>query len=147
MAGLGTVRTIGLDAVNAKLALAAPRILANNRAMVTAMLAEIKPIVEAETPIGPGHFGYHLRDSFTTDVSSKGVVTTGVLKSPPTGYWREYGTLGRFRKSRAVRSYVAALGGFGTGGEKAYQTAHHAASGIQRFIKFYYGSMANWWRA
>jgi len=103
--------------------------------------------VVSNTPLGPGHFGYHLRDSFKTDVSSRGVYTTGVLKSPATGYWREYGTKGHFRNRKsALRAYTAAIGGSGEGGERAFLTAHHALTGIKKFIRFYYGA-AQWWRA
>ena len=134
-----SVKTIGLDIVNAKLLMAAPRILEQNRLMVGAMLKEIKPVVIAQTPLGPGHFGYHLRDRFETDVTSEGIRTKGVLKSPPTGYWRECGTLGRFRKSRAA-------GMASTGGEKAYMTAHHAASLAKRVITQYFGSQTRCWK-
>jgi hypothetical protein len=142
-----SIRIIGKDIVDAKLLLAAPRILAGNRLMVGTMLDFVKAVTVAATPLGPGHFGYHLRDSFTTDVKSGPVKTTGVLKSPPTGYWREFGTGGRFRgpKKSALRSYVAAIGGAGTGGERRFYTAHHALAGIHKFIAFYYGK-AQWWR-
>lgn len=154
------VKAIGLDITNERLLLAAPRILATNRAMVDGLLAEIKAEVALETPLGPGHFGYHLRDSFTTDVSSRGVVTRGVLKSPPTGYWREYGTLDRFRRAdlgtKALRlgrtsltAHESRLGGlFGaSGGERAFMTAHHAAAAAQRYVRIFYGTLTNWWRA
>jgi hypothetical protein len=122
----GTVRIIGKEIVDAKLLMAAPRILEQNRLMVTAMLKEIKPIVVAQTPLGPGHFGYHLRDRYSTDVKSEGIKTSGVLKAVMQGFWREFGT---------------------KRGERAFMTAHKAASLVKRFITFYYGGMANWWRA
>lgn len=152
------VRVIGKDIVDAKLLMAEPRILEQNRLMVSAMLDQIKPIVVENTPVGPGHFGYHLRDRFETDVRSGGLKTTGVLKSPPTGYWREFGTGGRFRRAglsaraRLGRTSLtpreSKLGGlFGGGGERAFMTAHHAASGVKRLITFYYGGLARWWRS
>ena len=140
----GTVRVIGAEIVNAKLLMASPRILAHNRLLVGEMLKHIKPIVESETPIGPGHFGYHLRSSYRTDVKSTGLVTTGVLKAPAQGYWREYGTLGNFAKSSAMSGYIAALGG--GSGERALFIAHKAANSVKRFIAAYYGGMAAWWR-
>ena len=137
------VRVVGLKAVETKLAGASARILAQNRLLVGDMMKAIKPIVEAETPIGPGHFGYHLRNSYTTSISSRSVVTTGVLKSPSQGYWREYGTLGRFAKTSALAGYVSSFGG---NGERALFVAHKAADSVRRFIRAYYGGMTRWWR-
>ncbi len=138
-----TIRSVNLRLTQEKLAAAAPRILENNRAMVTAMLDMIKPIVEENTPIGPGRFGFHLRDTFRVDVRSLGLKTTGVLKSASTGYWREYGTLGSFHKGNTIGAFMSALQG--QSGEAAHMTAHHAASGIRRFLNFYYGGMVRWW--
>lgn len=118
------IQTTGLNIVNAKLLAAAPRILAENRTMVETMLAYVKPIVIEATPLGPGHFGYHLRERYTTAIRSEGVKTTGVLKSPMQGYWREFGT----RR-----------------GERAFRTAHLALAGVKRFLHFYYGNL-QWWR-
>lgn len=158
MAGPGAyIRVIGARQVEAKLLAAAPRILAHNRMMIGSMLAYIKPEVEAATPSGPGHFGYHLRDSYKTDVKSTGVKSIGVLKSPPTGYWLEFGTLGSFRKggaataSMARAAFAGATGrsysGLATGrGEAPRMLAHHALTGIKKFITFYYGGLASWYR-
>ena len=141
-----TATTIGLDVVRAKLVATAPRILAQNREMVQTMLDYMKPEVAANTPIGPGHFGYHLRDSYVTDVKSSGVRTIGVLKSPRTGYWREYGTGARYRGPKKAAASVRLLTGqAGTGGERAFMTAHHALAGFRKFVAFYYGK-AQWWR-
>lgn len=139
------VNAVGLDVVDAKMLKAAPNILAHNRVMVGEMLRFVKAETVANTPVGPGHFGYHLRDSFTTDSRSKGLTTIGVLKSPATGYWREYGTMQRYRKA-GPRKAVARLGAYGLGGERAYMTAHHALTGVKKFIAFYYGGMAKWWK-
>jgi hypothetical protein len=119
----GNIRVIGLKQVQAKLLTAAPNILAHNRAMIAEMLREIKPMVEAQTPLGPGHFGYHLRDRYVTDVSSRGVRSTGVLKSPPQGFWREWGTV------HQRRLYIA----------------HKALSKVKGVIRKYYGGMNRWW--
>ena len=123
----GSVRVIGKEAIEAKLALAEANILANNRAMMAEMLGYVKEAVVPQIPIGPGHFGYHLRDTFTTNVRSGagqlGTKVTGVLKSAVQGYWRERGT---------------------KRGERAFMTAHKALAGIKRFINAYYG-MAKWW--
>jgi hypothetical protein len=152
------IRVIGARQVEAKLLAATPRILAHNRMMVTSMLEFIKPEVEAATPIGPGHFGYHLKNSYKTDVASKGVKTIGVLKAPPQGYWLEFGTLGSFRKSgnpagasMARAAFAGVTGrsysGLATGiGERPRMLAHHALMGIKKFIKFYYGGLAEWYR-
>lgn len=136
------VRVIGREAIQAKLALATPRILEQNRAMVEAMLAYIKPQVVAETPYGPGHFGYHLRDRFTTDTRFVGTKTIGALKSPPTGYWREFGTMAHFAKH--AKHYVSLWSG--GHGERAFRTAHKALAGSRRLINAYYGGLLNWWR-
>lgn len=118
------VEVYGDRIVKAKLLAAAPRILAENRRMVTEMLDYVKPVVIENTPLGPGHFGYHLRDTYTTDVKSEDFVTRGVLKSAVQGYWRERGT---------------------KRGERAFRTAHKALAAVRRFIHFYYGN-AQWWR-
>lgn len=147
MFSAANIRIIGKDIVDAKLLLAAPRILAENRLMVGEMLNGIKSDLIAETPIGPGHFGYHLRDRYAPDVQSKGTNTTGVMKAPAQGYWREYGTRGRFKgpKSSKLRSYTAAIGGSGTGGEARLYLAHKAYASLRRLINAYYGD-AQWWR-
>lgn len=143
----------GDNIVKAKLLLAAPHILAHNRLLVQSMLNTIKPLVVAQTPLGPGHFGYHLRDTYVTDVKSVGIKTTGVLKAPAQGYWREFGTKGRSRKmGRAIGLSVGQLskafsaGALGGGGERAYMTAHKSLSKARALIKFYYGGMAEWWK-
>lgn len=119
------VRVIGKDIVDAKLLAAAPRILAQNRAMATQMLGFVKAELIPETPIGPGHFGgRHLRDSYKISVKSEGVKTSGTLSSLPQGYWREKGT----RR-----------------GERALHLARKALAGVNRFIRFYYGKQ-QWWR-
>jgi hypothetical protein len=143
------IKTTGLREVQLKADLAAVRILAVNRELVTAMLLEIKPIVEAETPIGPGHWGFHLRYTYAIDVQVHGLQTRGYLKSPPQGYWREFGTMARYRKgSRSSRSMAIAAyrSVFSSGGEKAGMYAHHAVGAVKRFITAYYGGMAAWWR-
>lgn len=111
--------------VDAKLLHAAPNILAHNRSMVEVMLRNIKPMVIAQTPLGPGHFGYHLRDRYVSVIFSRGVRTVGLLKSPWQGYWREYGT---------------------KRGERAFMTAHIALQVTRRIIRVYYGGMTAWWR-
>lgn len=146
----GMVRTVGLREVQAKALAANARVLATNYALVSSMLLNIKPIVEADTPLGPGHFGYHLRYSYKTDIKAEGVRTIGVLKSPPQGYWREFGTMAGFRKGGAASAAMARAAYravFSTGGEPARMTAHKAANATRRFITAYYGGLANWWRA
>lgn len=125
--------------------MAAPRILASNRTLVTTILEEVKGAEIAGTPLGPGHFGEHGRDTVKIEVESHGVETTGKLKAAVQLFWREYGTGSRYRNRRnALRSYVASFGG--TGGEAPRMTANKALNYAKRFIRFYYGGMANWWR-
>ena len=148
----GEVRVIGKEIIEAKLAAAEANILKNNVAMTTEMLRFVKAEVVANTPLGPGHFGYHLRDSLKTYLtigfSQAGTGVVGLLKSPPTGYWREYGTGLRYRGPKKAAASVRALTGqAGTGGERAFGTAHHALAGIRKFINFYYGGLARWWHA
>lgn len=139
-------RFVGKEIVDAKLRMAAPRILEQNRLMVTQMLDEVKKTLVAETPVGPGHFGYHLKDSYKVDVKSGIERTIGVLKAPAQGYWREYGTKGQFARRGNVRAAINRLGHFsGGGGEPALMLAHKALSGVKKFLKFYYGN-AQWWR-
>ena len=137
MFSTGTVvRVVGQREVEAKLLAAAPRILEQNKLMVTAMLNQIKPMVVAQTPFGPAHFGYHGRDTLRVEVKAEGFKTVGTLRAARQLYWREYGTGSRFRGSKqmnALRGYLKALGGsIGTGGEPATMTAHKTASGLKR---------------
>lgn len=146
-----TIKTFGKEAVDIKVAMAAPRILQQNRQMVKAMVDYIRPLVAAQTPLGPGHFGVHLRDGFTTDVRESGRMSAiGVLKSPVQGYWREFGTRGSFHKGAAASagmSRAAQEGFYGHGGERAFMTAHQILGAARRMMNFYYGGMANWWHA
>lgn len=147
--GTGTVvRVIGQREVDAKLLAAAPRILAENRLMVTQMLEQVKAEILPGTPLGPGHFGYHLRDSYKVQIAGGGGIrTSGKLLAPPQGYWREFGTRGghRARKGglRRVQAYMQAVGG--GGGEKAGLFASKALAGVRKLIRLYYGK-AQWWR-
>ncbi len=114
--------------------------------MVTQMLEAVKAEIEPGTPTGPGHFGYHLRDTYRVVVSSEGVKTSGKLKAAVQGYWREFGTKGRFKgRVNRRRAYAAALGAFGSGGEKAGLYATRALNRFRAMIRLYYGK-AQWWR-
>ncbi len=128
MAGslVGTaIRITGKDAVVAKLTAAPLNIMIQNELMVKEMLDTVKGVLIPQTPIGPGHFGVHLRDRYTVDVRPKGLsAIVGVLKSPPQGYWRERGT----RR-----------------GERALMVAHKAANEVRRFIRTYYTGAALWY--
>jgi len=139
---------IGLDIVRAKLALATPRILATNQAMVITILAQTKAATTAATPLGPGHFGYHLRNTFRTEIQSKGTGTVGKLLGAPQGYWREYGTGARYRGPNRLRRYVGAVeraSSISTGGERAFMTAHKAAGGFKGIVAAFYSGLARWW--
>lgn len=144
------MRIIDQEQVRAKLGGSIPRILADNRSMVTQTLNAVKAELIPETPLGPGHFGLHLRDSYTVDVSGEGMQTIGALKAPPQGYWREFGTRGGYRSSnRTLRAFTNVLlhqgGSFASGGEKAGLYAAHALAKFRRLVNFYYGH-AQWWR-
>lgn len=132
------------------MALAAPRIREENHLMIGAMLDWVKVEAIAATPLGPGHFGYHLKESFSTDIEERGLKTVGVLKSPPTGYWREFGTKGRFRRSALLTQgkgrSARLLESFGGQGERAFMTAHKALNGARRIIRNFYNGKALWWR-
>lgn len=134
----------------AKLALAKPRVLARDRAMTNAVMELAKGTVRIATPLGPGHFGYHGRDTLKVDVSQKGLRTVGKLSGAIQMYWREYGTRGYFRggkaKTRLTARQSRSAGAF-LGGEPAFYTAHKALSGFKSIVRFYYGSVALWWRA
>lgn len=139
------------QAVRAKLLAAEPRILAHNRLMVTEILNVIKPTVAAATPVGPGHFGYHGRDTITFHVVSKGIATTGKLVAAVQLYWREFGTHGGFHKKGTRAGYAFAferlnkLAHLG-GGERAFMTAHKALAQTRAIIRTFYGGQAAWWR-
>jgi len=124
----GSVRVIGKDVIETKLAVAEANILANNLAMMKEMLGYVKAEVATEIPIGPGHFGYHTRETLRVDVrvgsGQSGTKVTGVLKAAVPAYWREKGT---------------------KRGERAFLTAHHALAGIKKFIRFWYGGLGKWW--
>jgi len=140
-----TIRVIGKAEVDAKLLAAAPRILAQNRGMVNTMLTAVRDEITPGTPVGPGHFGVHLKDSYKVEIHSEGVKTTGKLKAAVQGYWREFGTKGRYRgRTKALRALARTVGS-GLGGEKAGLYATHAMNGMRKFLRFYYGK-AQWWR-
>jgi hypothetical protein len=146
----GSVRVIGKDIIEAKLAKAEANILAHNYAMVSEMLVYVKAEVVPQIPLGPGHFGNHARDTFTIIVTAgkgqMGTMITGVLKAAVQAFWREYGTGMRYRGSKKKAFGVRIMTGrAGTGGEHAHLTAHHALAGIKKYINFYYGGMAKWW--
>lgn len=140
------------EIVRAKLLAAAPRILAHNRTLVEAMLREVKTAIIPQTPLGPGHFGYHLRDTYSIDLSSEGIATKGVLKSAVQGYWREYGTRGNFKKGGTILGFANAFENLAGlphprgEGERALMIAHKALNAVRRLIRFYYGGAAAWWR-
>lgn len=147
MIGL-SIKVIGQDVVAAKLAAAGPNILRQNRRLVNSMLQEVKPAVQAGTPLGPGHFGYHGRDTLKVAIDSKGSKTKGLLLGAVQLYWREYGTGMRYRGPRAAQRRIAAtraMTGANTGGEAPTMLAHKAYSATRRFISYYYGGMASWW--
>jgi hypothetical protein len=132
-----TVNVIGQREVELKLLAAAPRILEENRLMVAQMLETVRGEIQSV----PGY-----RSSLRVEVAAIGVTTLGKLLVAARGYWREFGTRGRNKsRSNRRRAYTAALGGFGSGGEKAGLYATHALSGVRRLIKLYYGN-AQWWR-
>jgi hypothetical protein len=143
-----TVRFIDQTGVNLKLAQAAPTILAENRIMVTTMLEAVKSEIMPATPLGPGHFGYHLIDTYKIEVKGGIPKTTGTLSSAVQGYWREFGTRAGFRgRKRTVLAYAAAITRLsgGTGGEPAGLYATKALNRFRAMIRFYYGK-AQWWR-
>jgi hypothetical protein len=122
----GAVNIIGKEGVVARLTAAPLNIMIQNRVMVTEMLDTVRDVLIPETPIGPGHFGRHLRDSYTVDVKTKGFsAVIGVLKAPVQGYWRERGT---------------------KRGQPGLMLAHKAANQVRRFIRTYYTGAAMWYR-
>jgi hypothetical protein len=148
---LGSARVVGLDKVRAKLALMPLHVQENNTLMIESMLAWIKAETIANTPLGPGHFGYHLRNSITTKVEITPTKVKGFVRAPVQGYWREYGTLGRLRHGASVakaRRALALVVGYAvgsSGGERPRMTAHKAATGAKKIINAFY-SHALWWR-
>ena len=147
-----TVRYIGLREVDAKLLAAAPHIFETNWAMSTAMLDATKVELVSITPTGPGHFGYHLKDTYKVVMSNRGWTVTGKLMGAVQGYWRERGTKGRSRGlasglnlSVGQLSKAYKQGAVGSGGEAAGMYAHKALAGFRHLIReFYAGSP--WWR-
>lgn len=150
MLGTGTVVKIHDGIMRAKLKAATPNILAHNVKLVTSMLEVAKPIVADNTPVGPGHFGFHGRDSLRIEIYSSLKSTRGKLLGAAQMGWREFGTRGRSRKLGGAwltvgqSKQVTASGLFGEG-ERAFLTAHKAVNSTRRFISFYYGGMATWW--
>ncbi len=148
-----TIHWVGLREIQAKADTAAIHLFENNWEMVKAMLEATKAEVEATTPIGPGHFGYHLKDSYKIQMSNHGWSVQGRLMAPPQGYWREFGTKGRSRGlARGLNLSVGQLskaykqGAVGPGGEKAGMYAHKALASFRRLIKEFYGGQHAWWR-
>jgi hypothetical protein len=120
-------RVIGKDVIEAKLAAAEANILAHNLMMTREMLEQVKAEVAPQIPLGPGHFGYHTRDTLVVDVKAGsgqlGTKVTGVLKAAMPAYWREKGT---------------------KRGEEAHWTARNALRAVRKVIDFYYGK-SGWW--
>ena len=139
------------EVVRQKLLMAAPHILANNRALVEAMLKGVKPVVHVETPLGPGHFGYHGRDTLEVEIHSHGVKTIGKLKAAVQLYWREYGTRGSAKRHKGISftarevKAISAFSGQGSG-ERARMVAHKALAKVRSMINVFYGGQAAWWR-
>ncbi len=137
------------EIVRAKLLAAAPRIIAQNRLLVDAILQSVSAATIMATPVGPGHFGYHGRDTVKVVITQGPLKTTGQLKAAVQLFWREYGTGTRFRakgKSAALKQAVRVMTGAASGGEPAFMPANKALAAAKRFIGFYYNGMANWWR-
>jgi len=149
----GSVRVIGKDVIEAKLAAAEANIHANNLLMTKEMLEYVKAEVVPQIPLGPGHFGDHGRDTLKVVISGLGVAggqlgtkVIGVLTAAPDVYWREFGTGLRYRGPKRKRFSVRVMtGAAGTGGEAPRLMATHALAGIKKFINFYYGGLAKWW--
>ncbi len=116
--------------------------------MTNAVMSLAKGTVYLATPLGPGHFGYHGRDTLKVEVHQKGLRTVGKLSGAIQLYWREYGTRGHFRggKAKLTQRQSRSAGAF-LGGEPATMTAHKAVAGFKSVVRFYYGSVALWWRA
>ncbi len=144
--GVNIATRVNDQLVKAKLVAMAPRILAQNALMARTMLDEVKSVTVAATPEGPGHFGYHGRDTIHVTITTSGIKTTAKLLAAMQIYWREYGTRGRFRKGKALDRYMRAVQQGGSG-EPALMVANKALNFTKRFIKFYYNGMANWWNA
>lgn len=147
----GNVRVIGKNIVDAKLVAAAPHILAENHLVVETMLDIVQVGTAAQIPLGPGHFGYHTRDRLETEVKVDGLKTLGYLFSPVAGYWREFGTQGRFRRSALKTKGKGAsrrlLESFGGHGERAFMTAHKVTTQARKLIgTAFYNGKAKWWR-
>ena len=115
---------IGAREVKAKLDAAPFRIMETNRGLTTAMLEAAKPLVEAGTPLGPAHFGYHGRDTIRVEVFSKRTRTVGRMMAAVQLYWRERGT---------VR-------------ERRFGLAHKTVNAFRNYIRIYYAGGARWWR-
>lgn len=155
MAGFlsGSVKAIGLKETQLKLAAATPHILIHNAEMVGEMLEYVKAEVEPQMPVVPTRLGRHARDSYRITVSSGRLKTTGRLWGAVQAYWREYGTLGRFHKRGSSNKVAASMAraasyaiNVGTGGEAPRPITQHALAGVKKFIAFYYGGLAKWYR-
>jgi hypothetical protein len=72
----------------------APGVLATRNAeAMQRSVALVRGIVVADTPTGPGHFGMHLVDRFSTRVRFGTKRIVGVISTDaPQGRWRERGT-------------------------------------------------------
>lgn len=94
----------------------------------------VKASLEAHVPIGPAHFGGHLRDSFRVDVKQSGTLLTGhVFATLPEGRWLQGGTKAhavapvRKRALRINGRYVAAVHHPGQRGRDIKGMAAHEA--------------------
>lgn len=114
-----TYRLVGLKRLQTAIQ-AAPGLMASENAIALRSSVElVKSIAEANTPIGPGHFGYHLRERWHASVQvglkrSIGKVSTDA----PQGRWREFGT-----KAHDIHDRIAAFDTFRRQGGD--QVLHH----------------------
>lgn len=86
-----TVR--GLKKLQAAVAAAPARVAAENDLAMHEVVGELRDQLQHDTPIGPGRFGPHAAESYTTDVTiAAGRVRGMVDNSQPEARWLEFGT-------------------------------------------------------
>lgn len=122
-----TYRIVGLKKLQEAVAAAPGAWALRSKQALDYSVAVVKGAVVAGEVGGPGHFGYHLRDRWSTRVEigsgrslqSRGIVSTDA----PQGRWLEFGTKAHEiapKKGTALR-----IAGLGTGGDQYASIIHH----------------------
>jgi hypothetical protein len=119
-------RIVGLKKLQAAVQ-AAPGLLANRNA--EALRSSVN-LVEGNaihlTALGPGHFGFHARDRFRTEVRLFAERSAGFVRTDaPQARWGEFGTKAHSIRPRRVRAIAFSSAGRGVDQGLVVSMIHH----------------------